>query len=39
MEWIPELGIGFHLSLDGLSLLLVVLTAFLGIVAVACSMD
>jgi NADH-quinone oxidoreductase subunit M len=36
-EWIPRLGIGFHLGLDGLSLLLVLLTAGLGVVAVACS--
>jgi NADH-quinone oxidoreductase subunit M len=35
--WIPRFGIGFHLALDGLSLLMLVLTAFLGVVAVACS--
>jgi NADH-quinone oxidoreductase subunit M len=35
--WIPELGIGFSLSLDGLSLILVTLTAFLGLVSVVCS--
>jgi NADH-quinone oxidoreductase subunit M len=35
--WIDALGIRFHLGLDGLSLLLVLLTAFLGILAVACS--
>ena len=35
--WIPQLGIHFHLALDGLSLLLVILTNFLGIVAVATS--
>ena len=35
--WIPQLGIGFHLSLDGLSLLLILLTAFLGIVSVGIS--
>ncbi|MCL5024055.1 MAG: NADH-quinone oxidoreductase subunit M [Nitrospirae bacterium] len=35
--WIPGLGIGFHLAMDGLSLLLVMLTAFLGIMSVACS--
>ena len=33
--WIPALGISFHLALDGLSLVLVTLTAFLGLVAVA----
>ncbi|MHB8168949.1 MAG: NADH-quinone oxidoreductase subunit M [Thermoleophilia bacterium] len=37
LPWIPALGIRFHLALDGLSLLLIVLTNFLGIVAVAAS--
>jgi len=32
--WIPQLGIGFRLGLDGLSLVMVLLTAFLGIIAV-----
>ena len=36
-EWIPRFGISFHLGLDGLSLLLVVLTNVLGVMAVACS--
>ncbi len=36
-QWIPRFGIGFHLGADGLSLLMVVLTAFLFVVAVACS--
>src|SRR5262245_37872714 len=36
-EWIPQLGISFHLAIDGLSLLLVLLTLFLGITAVAAS--
>ncbi len=35
--WIPRLGIGFGLGLDGLSLLLITLTALLGLMAVACS--
>jgi NADH-quinone oxidoreductase subunit M len=35
--WIPRFGISFHLAIDGISLLLVTLTAFLGIVSVACS--
>jgi NADH-quinone oxidoreductase subunit M len=35
--WIPRLGISYHLALDGVSLLLALLTAFLGLVAVACS--
>jgi len=36
-EWIGDLGVRFHLVLDGVSLLLVALTAFLGIVAVLAS--
>jgi NADH-quinone oxidoreductase subunit M len=35
--WIPQSGIRFHLGMDGLSLLLVMLTAFLGIMGVVCS--
>ena len=35
--WIPQLGINFHLGLDGLSLLLILLTALLGILAVVSS--
>jgi NADH-quinone oxidoreductase subunit M len=35
--WIPQLGISFHLSMDGLSLLLVALTVFLGLAAVIVS--
>ncbi|HWV14236.1 MAG TPA: NADH-quinone oxidoreductase subunit M [Cellvibrio sp.] len=35
--WIPSLGISFHLALDGLSLLMLLLTAFLGMLAVICS--
>lgn len=33
-DWIPRFGISFHLAMDGLSLLLVVLTVFLGFLAV-----
>ena len=36
-EWIPRFGISFHLALDGLSLLLVALTVFLGVAAIGCS--
>lgn len=36
-QWIPQLGIGFHLAMDGLSFLMVVLTLFLGIISVGCS--
>lgn len=35
--WIPQYGIRIHLALDGLSLLMVVLTCFLGGVAVLAS--
>jgi NADH-quinone oxidoreductase subunit M len=37
VRWIPSLGIRFHLAMDGLSLLLVALSEFLGLIAVACS--
>lgn len=37
--WIPQLGISLHLSLDGLSLLLILLTGFLGIISVGISWD
>jgi NADH-quinone oxidoreductase subunit M len=36
-EWIPQFGIGMHLALDGLSLLMLLLTFFLGIIAVLIS--
>jgi NADH-quinone oxidoreductase subunit M len=35
--WIPRFGISFSLGLDGLSWLLMVLTIFLGFIAVGCS--
>lgn len=35
--WIPRFGVSFHLAMDGLSLLMIVLVAFLGVVSVACS--
>jgi NADH-quinone oxidoreductase subunit M len=37
VNWIPHFGISFHLALDGLSLLMMLLTAFLGVLAVICS--
>jgi len=37
LPWMPTLGIRFHLGLDGLSLLLILLTLVLGIGAVAAS--
>jgi NADH-quinone oxidoreductase subunit M len=36
-EWIPSAGIAFHLGVDGLSLPLMLLTIFLGIMAVIAS--
>ncbi len=37
LPWIDSLGISFHLAVDGISLLMVALTAFLGVMAVGCS--
>jgi NADH-quinone oxidoreductase subunit M len=37
VPWIPQLGITFHLGMDGISLLLVVLSNLLAIMAVWCS--
>jgi len=36
-NWVPNFGIHFHLALDGLSLLMLVLTFVLGIMSVLCS--
>ena len=36
-NWISQFGISFHLGLDGLSLLLILLTLFLGLISVLCS--
>jgi len=36
-SWIPSFGIHFHLALDGLSLLLLMLTFLLGIMSVLAS--
>ena len=37
LPWIPQFGIGFHVGVDGLSLLLVLLTGLLGLMAVVTS--
>lgn len=37
VNWIPSFGISFHLALDGLSTVLLLLTFFLGILSVLCS--
>jgi NADH-quinone oxidoreductase subunit M len=36
-NWIPNFGISFHLAMDGLSFLLILLTLFLGIISVLIS--
>jgi NADH-quinone oxidoreductase subunit M len=36
-DWIPRLGISIHLALDGLSLIMLLLTFFIGILAVLVS--
>lgn len=38
-SWIPQLGISFYLGMDGLSLLMVVLTAFIGVLSVLASWE
>jgi NADH-quinone oxidoreductase subunit M len=35
--WIPQFGSSIHLALDGLSLVLVTLTLFLGLISIICS--
>lgn len=35
--WIPQFGINLHLAIDGLSLLMILLTAFLGLISVLAS--
>ena len=37
LDWIPEFGISLHLAIDGLSLLMLLLTFFLGIISVIIS--
>src|SRR3982075_1508200 len=36
-EWIPSNGASYHLGIDGISLLLVMLTTFLGVIAILSS--
>jgi NADH-quinone oxidoreductase subunit M len=35
--WIPSLGVDYHFGIDGISLVLILLTTLMGIIAVACS--
>src|SRR5665647_2841636 len=37
LDWIPQFGISLHLALDGLSLVMLLLTVFLGIISVIIS--
>jgi len=37
IDWISSFGIQFHIALDGLSLVMLLLTSFLGVLAVLCS--
>lgn len=37
LDWIPHFGISIHLALDGLSMIMLVLTLFLGLIAVIIS--
>lgn len=37
ISWIPSFGINFHLALDGLSLIMIILTLFIGLIAVIIS--
>jgi NADH-quinone oxidoreductase subunit M len=36
-QWIPQLGISFQVAIDGISLLMVLLTSFLGVISVVVS--
>jgi NADH-quinone oxidoreductase subunit M len=36
-DWIPTLGAHYHLGIDGISLLLVMLTTLMGVIAMLCS--
>ncbi len=39
VSWLPRFGISFYLAVDGLSLLLIILTAFLGLIAIGAAWD
>src|SRR5436190_1347646 len=38
-SWLPDFGISYHVGVDGISMLLVVLTTFLTPIALLCSWD
>jgi NADH-quinone oxidoreductase subunit M len=37
VSWIPSLGVEYHFGIDGISLVLILLTTLMGVIAVACS--
>jgi NADH-quinone oxidoreductase subunit M len=37
VSWIPSLGVNYHVGIDGISLLLVILTTLMGFIAILCS--
>jgi NADH-quinone oxidoreductase subunit M len=37
VSWIPSLGVEYHFGIDGISLVLLLLTTFIGVIAVYCS--
>jgi NADH-quinone oxidoreductase subunit M len=39
MDWIPSLGVQFSIGMDGISLVLFLLTTFIGFIAVWCSFN
>ena len=36
-SWIPSLGVSYHFGIDGITLVLLLLTTLMGVIAVACS--
>jgi len=36
-SWIPSLGVSYHFGIDGITLLLILLTTLTGVIAIACS--
>ncbi|MBK5290619.1 MAG: NADH-quinone oxidoreductase subunit M [Acidobacteriia bacterium] len=37
LEWIPSVGASYHLGIDGISLLLIIMTGLIGFLAILCS--
>jgi NADH-quinone oxidoreductase subunit M len=37
VSWIPALGVSYHIGIDGISLLLIMLTTLMGFIAILCS--